>query len=90
MCFTKQIHDFTEDKSLSQNHVYIFSYFMSFILLINNLLILQLMISYAQSYLLGLGEPLGGSWGNPRGPPAVQRFKTLYKNPLEIPKGIPS
>ena len=41
-------------------------------------------------YLWGLGEPLGGSWENPRSPPAVQRFKTLYKNPLEIPKGIPS
>ena len=37
-----------------------------------------------------LGEPSGGNWGNPNGPDAVQRFKTLYKNPLEIPKGIPS
>ena len=40
--------------------------------------------------LLRLGEPSGGHWGNPNGPDAVQRFKTLYKNPLEIPKGIPS
>ena len=40
--------------------------------------------------LLRLGEPSGGNWGNPNGPDAVQRFKTLYKNPLEIPKGIPS
>ena len=38
----------------------------------------------------GVGEPSGGNWGNPNGPDAVQRFKTLYKNPLEIPKGIPS
>ena len=38
MCFTKQIY---EDKSLSQNHVYIFSFsdFTSFIFLINNLMI---------------------------------------------------
>ena len=40
--------------------------------------------------LLRLGEPSAGTRGNPGGPPAVQRFKTLYKNPLEIPKGIPS
>ena len=40
--------------------------------------------------LLRLGEPSGGSWGNPGGPPAVTAFKDLYKNPLEIPKGIPS
>ena len=40
--------------------------------------------------LLRLGEPSGGNWGNPNGPDAVQRFKTLYKNPLEIPEGIPS
>ena len=40
--------------------------------------------------LLRLGEPSGGNWGNPNGPDAVQRFKTLYKNPLEIPNGIPS
>ena len=40
--------------------------------------------------LLRLKEPSGGNWGNPHGPDAVQRFKTLYKNPLEIPDGIPS
>ena len=40
--------------------------------------------------LLRPGEPSAGTRGNPEGPPAVQRFKTLYKNPLEIPKGIPS
>ena len=36
------------------------------------------------------GEPSGRFRGNPNGPGAVQPFKTLYKNPLEIPKGIPS
>ena len=41
-------------------------------------------------YLLRLGEPSGGNWGNPNGRDAVQRFKTLHKNPLEIPEGIPS
>ena len=40
--------------------------------------------------LLRLGHPPGGNWGNPNGPDAVQRFKTLYANTLEIPKGIPS
>ena len=40
--------------------------------------------------LLRLGEPSGGSRGNPGGPPSVTAFKMLYKNPLEIPKGIPS
>ena len=37
-----------------------------------------------------LGEPSGENWENPNGPDAVQRFETLYKNPLEVPKGIPS
>ena len=42
-------------------------------------------------WLSWLGEPLGGSWGNPAGPPAATAIKMLYKkNPLEIPKGIPS
>ena len=36
------------------------------------------------------GEPSGGNWGNPNGPDAVQHFRTLYKNPLEIPIGIPT
>ena len=40
--------------------------------------------------LLRLGEPSAGIRGNPGGPPPVQRFKILYKKPLEIPKGIPS
>ena len=40
--------------------------------------------------LLRLGEPSGGRWGNPGGPPSVTDFVKLYKNPLEIPKGIPS
>ena len=40
--------------------------------------------------LLRPGEPSGGSRGNPGGPPPVTAFKMLYKNPLEIPKGIPS
>ena len=40
--------------------------------------------------LLRPGEPSTENWGNPNGPDTVQRFKTLYKNPLEIPKGIPS
>ena len=40
--------------------------------------------------LLRLGEPLAGTRGNPGGPPSVTAFKKLYKNPLEIPKGIPS
>ena len=31
---------------------------------------------------LGLGEPLGASWGNPGGPRAPPSIKTLYKNPL--------
>ena len=44
----------------------------------------------AKSYMLGLGEPLAGSRGNPHGPQQVTAFKKLYKNPLEIPKGIPS
>ena len=48
------------------------------------------MILKTKSYLLGLGEPLGGSRGNPGGPPSITAFKMLYKNPLEIPKGIPS
>ena len=39
--------------------------------------------------LLRPGESSAGTRGNPGGPPAVQRFKTLYKNPLEILKGIP-
>ena len=37
-----------------------------------------------------LGEPLEGSWGNRAGPPAVPGIKILNKNPLEIPKGMPS
>ena len=40
--------------------------------------------------LLKLGKPSGGSRGNLGGPPSVTAFKMLYKNPLEIPKGIPS
>ena len=40
--------------------------------------------------LLRLGDPSGGNWGNPNGPDAVQRFKTSYENPLEIPQGIPT
>ena len=40
--------------------------------------------------LLRLGEPSGGSWGIPGGPPSVKASKKLYKNPLEIPKGIPT
>ena len=51
---------------------------------------LRLMILKTKSYLLGLGESLGGSRGNPGGRRAVQPLKKLYKNPLEIPKGIPS
>ena len=37
-----------------------------------------------------LGEPSGGNWGNPMGGHKSQPFKILYKNPLEIPKGIPT
>ena len=40
--------------------------------------------------LLRLGESSGGNWGNQNGPGTEQRFKKLHKNPLEIPKGIPS
>ena len=40
--------------------------------------------------LLRLGEPSAGTLGNPGGPPAVTAFKKLYKNLLEIPKGIPT
>ena len=48
--------------------------------------------------LLRLGEPSGGNWGNPQAATGVtqmggrqsQPFKKLYKNPLEIPKDIPS
>ena len=40
--------------------------------------------------LLRLGEPLAGTLGNPGGPPSVTAFQKLYKNLLEIPKGIPS
>ena len=40
--------------------------------------------------LLRLGEPSGRLRGNPGGPGAITAFKKLYKNPLEIPKGIPS
>ena len=40
--------------------------------------------------LLRLGEPLAGTRGNPNGPQQVTAFKKLYKNPLEIPEGIPS
>ena len=36
------------------------------------------------------GNSWAGSWGNPAGPRAVPGFKLLYKNPLEVPKGIPS
>ena len=43
-----------------------------------------------KSYLWGLGEPLGGTRGNPGGPQQVTAFKKLHKNPQEIPKGIPS
>ena len=46
------------------------------------------------SVLLGwlswLGEPLGGSWSNPAGSPTATAIKTLYKNHVEIPKGIPN
>ena len=45
-----------------------------------------------------LGEPGSWGWGNPRAAAGgimprrhpYQAFKLLYKNPLEIPKGIPS
>ena len=40
--------------------------------------------------LLRLGEPLAGTRGNPGGPSSVTAFKKLYKNPPEIPKGIPN
>ena len=40
--------------------------------------------------LLRLGEPSGGSCGNPEGQAQSQPFKKLYKNPLELHKGIPS
>ena len=36
---------------------------------------------------LGLGELVGGSWGNPRGRPAPPAIKILYKNPLDTHKG---
>ena len=36
------------------------------------------------------GNPQGGSGGNLEGHRQSQPFKTLYKNPLEIPKGIHS
>ena len=39
---------------------------------------------------LRLGTPLAGTRGNPNAPQQVTAFKKLYKNPLEIPKGIPS
>ena len=41
-------------------------------------------------WLSWLGEPLGCGRGKPAGPPAATAIKTLYKNPLEIPQGIPS
>ena len=40
--------------------------------------------------LLRLGEPSGGKWGKPEGRPTVTALKSLYGNPLEVPKGIPS
>ena len=36
------------------------------------------------------GNPQGGSGGTLEGQAQSQHFKKLYKNPLEIPKGIPS
>ena len=42
-------------------------------------------IGFWGTELLRLGEPLGGSWGNPRGPPVLQRFNLLSKNPLGKP-----
>ena len=36
------------------------------------------------------GRGLGAGWGNPAGPLIAPYIKILYKNPLEIPKGIPS
>ena len=47
----------------------------------------KLMISKAKSYLLGTA---GRDPGKPNGPQQVTAFKKLYKNLLEIPKGIPS
>ena len=38
----------------------------------------------------GWGNPQGGSGGTLEGHRQSQPFKLLYKNPLEIPKGIPS
>ena len=40
--------------------------------------------------LLRLGEPLAGTPVNPNGRQQVTAFNKLYKNPLEIPKGITS
>ena len=38
----------------------------------------------------GWGNPQGGSGGTLKGGAQSQPFELLYKNPLEIPKGIPS
>ena len=71
------------------------TYNLSRILLISNASLANRFVSSAatsfhNSSLLRLGEPSSGSRGNPGGPPSVTAFKMLYKNPLEIPKGIPS
>ena len=42
------------------------------------------------SVFWGWGNPQAGAGGTLEGQAQSQPFKILYKNPLEIPKGIPS
>ena len=46
--------------------------------------------TYCSLHKWGWGNPQGGSWGSLEGGAQSEPFKLLYKNPLEIPKGIPS
>ena len=46
--------------------------------------------SYSWLHKWGWGNPQAGSGGTLEGGGQSQPFKRLYKNSLEIPKGIPS
>ena len=46
--------------------------------------------TYSSLNKWGWGKPQAGTGGTLEGHRLSQPFKVLYKNPLEIPKGIPS
>ena len=46
--------------------------------------------TYSSLHKWSGGDPQGGSGGTQEGQAQSQPFKKLYKNPLEIPAGIPS